>query len=80
MKVGELIKELSRFDPELEVVCYTEDEDFLAPGYLFRILEIDSVDEGKGERRRNADGRPTLAFGHSKHSERFVFINVTGDF
>jgi|GEM_PF-1682600 len=43
MKVKELISELSKHDPELEVICYTEDEQFLQEKHLFRLIEIEWI-------------------------------------
>jgi hypothetical protein len=53
MTVGELMKELSRLDPEATVVCYTED-----PGSRYSVLEIDEVSQAMAEAsRRGNDAR-----------------------
>jgi hypothetical protein len=36
MKVKELIDKLAKLDHEIEVVCYTEDEDLLLKGHGFK--------------------------------------------
>jgi hypothetical protein len=81
MTVKELILELSKLDPELEVLCYSEDGELLPPGHLFRLLYIESVTVNDAERRRNSDdGIPSLKFMKTEHSEKLAFLNVTVDF
>lgn len=80
MKVKELISELSKHDPELEVICYTEDEHFLQENHLFRLIEIESINVVAGEKRRGDDGIPTLNLGSEGYSEKHVMINLLTDF
>jgi len=80
MKVKELIKALSELDPELPVVCYSEDEALLAEGHMFRLLEINHVDAIEGERMRDDNGVATLKLGKSAHSTKMASIDVTADF
>ena len=80
MKVKELISELSKHDPELEVICYTEDEQFLQGKHLFRLIEIESINVVSGEKRRGDDGVPTLKIGSEGYSEKHVMINLLTDF
>lgn len=40
MKVRELQEKLSELDPELEVVCYSEDKKLLVEGRGFILLDI----------------------------------------
>ena len=80
MKVKDLIEELQKLDGDMDVLCYTEDEDFLAKGQLFRLLEIEDVDTVHGENARDADGVPTLKLGRSPKSELIATLNVSGDF
>jgi hypothetical protein len=79
MKVQELIEKLKELDRKLEIICYTEDEEFQAKGHLFRLLDIESVEVSEGERCR-ADEVPTLKFGKGPGSEKLAFLNVTGVF
>ena len=44
MKVRELQDQLSKLNPELDVLCYTEDAELVATDYLFKLLEIEYVD------------------------------------
>jgi len=80
MKVKELISELSKHDPELDVICYTEDEQFLQKNHLLRLIEIDSINVVAGEKRRADDGIPTLKLGSEGYSEKHVMINLLTDF
>ena len=80
MKVRELIEALSAFDGELDVMCYTEAEDLVPAGHMFRLLDINGVDASDGEKRRGDDRVPTLILGRSAISTRHVFLNVTPEF
>jgi len=80
MKVKDLIAELNKYDQEVDVLCYTEDSAFLLPGHMFRLLDVESVQESEGEKRRGDDGVPTLKFGKNHHSNKLVIIEVTPAF
>ena len=80
MRVRELMERLERFDPDLEVLCATEDDELLPPGHGFRLLEINELSPVEGEKRRGDDQIPTLALRRSELSEKFVLIDVTADF
>ena len=80
MKVNQLIEALSKVDPELDVLCYTEDEELLPKRHMFRLLEIDSVDVSESGRRRGYGQVPTLKLGKGPHSVNLALINVTSDF
>ena len=80
MKVHELIEKLKKLDSDLDVICSTEDENILAKGHLFRLLEITSVDVAEGENVRGDDGLASLKLGRTSLSQKHVIIEVTGDF
>lgn len=80
MTVRELIERLQRFDPKLEVLCYTEDPELQAKGHLFRLLDIVSVDIAEGEKMCGDDQVPTMRLGKRPYSQKFVSIDVTCDF
>ena len=80
MKVTELAARLGELDPELEIVCYTEDEDVLLRGHLFRLLDIERVDVGEGEQLRDDQGVATLKLGRRPHSQPLAFLYVTSRF
>lgn len=80
MKLRDLLNQLSHLDPNLDVLCYTEDEALLAPDHIFRLLEIDNVDVVDAEKCRGEDQIGTFKIGKSDLSEHHVVINVTSDF
>jgi len=77
MKVKDLQEKLSKFDPELDVLCYSEDEALLLDGHNFRIIEIESIDSVDSEKCSTDDGVKTLKLGKSDHSQEHVTLNVT---
>lgn len=80
MKVKELIAALSKLDPDLPVICYSEDEALLAEGHMFRLLEINHVDALEGEMMRDDNGVATLKLGNNLLSTKMASIDVTTDF
>jgi len=78
MQVRELVRQLQMFEPELDVLCYTEDPALLSAGHGFRLLDIESVQESEGKKTRTGDGNPSMGFGHG--SPKHVLIQVTSDF
>lgn len=80
MRVRELIGELSKLDPDLMVVCWTEDEELLDKGELFRILDIDSVSTVDGETCRDDNGRVTMKIGHGKNSTKLATLDIVSQF
>lgn len=80
MKVKALIEELGKLDGDMEVLCYAEDEELVAKGHLFRLLDIEDVDTVHAEICRDADQVPTLKIGRSARSELIATINVSSDF
>ena len=80
MKVKDLVKQLNKLDPELEVLCYSEDNDLLASKHGFRLLDINGVSIIEGEKRRGDDQIPSLKLGKTSLSQKHVVIEVTSDF
>lgn len=80
MTVRELIAKLSALDQDLQVVCYTEDEELLAPGHIFRLLAIVDVDVAEGEKLRDSKGHPTMKLGSSPDATRLAVLDVTAHF
>lgn len=80
MKVKDLLSKLSGFDPEQDVLCYSEDEGIVPPEHGFRLLEINDVDLIEAEKTRCEDGIPSLKLGKSECSAPHVLIDVTLDF
>lgn len=80
MKVKELLTALSNLDQNLDVICYTEDENFQENGHMIRLLEIETVSVSHAEMRRGDDGTPTLKLGKSELSKPIAFVQVFSDF
>ena len=80
MKVKELQSLLSKLDPNLEVICYSEDPKLQQGEEIFRILDIETVDTVSAERMRLDDGTPTLKIGKSPTSEEIVTLVVNSEF
>jgi hypothetical protein len=80
MKVKELIKQLNQIDPDLEVLCYSEDSNLLASKHGFRLLDIDNVSIIEGKKRRGDDQIPSLKLGKTPYSQKHAVIEVTSDF
>ena len=83
MKVKELIQKLKEFDPEQQVLCYSEDKDLRSASGPVQIFEIEDIDETTAVRTKMTDGcgKWGLTF-DSKHkdSEKFVLIAGTSVF
>ena len=80
MKVRELQEHLSKLDPELEVLCYSEDERLLVEKRGFILFDILAVSTAKAERHRLEDGTPYLKFELGPDSVSVATLEVTSDF
>ncbi len=80
MKVRELQEKLGKLDPEIEVICYSEDEKFLVEGRGFILFDIFAVNIAEAERLRLDDGIPYLKFGRSPAATAIATLGVTSDF
>lgn len=80
MKVKDLLSKLSGFDPEQDVLCYSEDERGLPPKHVFRLFEINGLSLTEAEKRRGEDGIPSLKLGKTECSAPHVLIDITLDF
>jgi hypothetical protein len=80
MKVRELREQLSKLDPELAVVCYTEDERFLTEGRGHILFDVVAVTDTEAEHLRLDDGTPYLKFGKSPSALAMATLEVTTDF
>jgi hypothetical protein len=79
MTAKQLIAELSKLNPDVDVVCYSEDRELLTEGMEFRLLEIESVDTTVGE-KVNLDGTPTIRMGDPPSATIVGRLHVTLDF
>lgn len=64
MKVRDLLDQLSQLDPDLEVVCYSEDEAAFQKKQLF--FTTDKISSVNAEVSRNEDGLPLIRFQGNK--------------
>jgi hypothetical protein len=81
MKVKDLIDQLSKLDPSLDVVGYSEDADLLpSDKHLFRLLDILEVKTTEAERVRDDERRPYLKLGKSSSSVELVTLSLTVEF
>ena len=80
MKVRELITQLEKFDPNLDVYCYTEDECFATEGKSIWVLDLQHVETVTAELSRDARHLPIIKFGNSSSATTIVTINVSLDF
>ena len=80
MKVRELQKQLSKLDPELDVVCYSEDERLLVKGRGFILFDVLAVGTAEAERLRLDDRTPYLKFERGSASATFATLEITSDF
>jgi len=80
MKLKELLSKLETFDPEVDVLCYSEDADLLPKNHGFRIFDIIALASKDAEKSRTGDGIPSLKLGKSGHSSTHVLIELTSDF
>lgn len=74
MKLRELRDKLADLDPDLEVLCYTEDPSLLQPDRTFLVLDIQAVSTPHAERTGHETG--ALRFGRTSASEQFVMFEL----
>lgn len=77
MKVRELQEQLRKLDPEMDVVCYSEDEKLLVEKRGFILLDIIAVNKVDAEQLRLEDGTPYLKFGRGPASTVLATMEVT---
>lgn len=80
MKVKDLQERLSKFDPDMNIVCYSDNSDLLSNNRDFILFDISSLEEKEAETTRLDDGKPYLKFGKSAHAGKIALIEVTPDF
>ena len=80
MKVKDFIEELRQFDPDLDVLCYTEDDIVKVDGHEFRLFDFNAIGIVEGEKIRGKDEIPSLKLGKHANSEKHVLIDITSVF
>lgn len=80
MKVRQLQEQLSKLDPELDVVCYSEDKRLLIEGRGSILFDILAVSATEAEQLRLDDGTPYLKLHRGPASSTIATLEVTSDF
>lgn len=80
MKVADLQHELAKLDPNLDVLCYTEDVGLASKERAFVLLDVVGVSITQAERLRLNDGTPYLKLGSGARSSDLAIVEVTSDF
>jgi len=80
MKVRELQEQLSKLDPEIEIICYCEEKKFLDKSRGFVLLDVLAVNNTEAERFRLDDGTPYLKFGKGPGASSIATLEITTNF
>lgn len=75
MKVKDLIEQLNKLNPDLEVVCYSEDNAAIQKNQLF--FTIDNIAAVKADISRNDNGLPLIRFHGDGHE--LVLLEMIAD-
>ena len=80
MKVRELQQQLNKLDPDLEVLCYSEDEILQSKGRMLCLFDIAAVGTTQAEMVRLEDNTPYLKLGKGPDSKNLAILEITVDF
>lgn len=80
MKVKDLISDLGKIDPNLEIYGYSEDEYIATTKKPFRFFLVDSVSVNHVILSRDADGSPDAKFDSGPGSQKLALITMVADF
>lgn len=80
MKIRELQEQLSKLDPDISVICYSEDDNLLSKGHSFILFDISAVNSTVAERLRLKDGTPYLKFERNPGAKEIATLEVTSIF
>jgi len=80
MKVKDLIKKLESYDPDTDVICYSEDEGLKSDEGPIQLFEIMAVSDTDAEKTRLGSGRPWLKFEKSELSSKITLLEVSSVF
>lgn len=76
MKVSELIKQLSKLDPNLEVYGYEEGPVAITDSGPFDVVAVSEADV----ELKRINGKPAMKFGSDQQTRRVVVVGLTPDF
>ncbi|HBO7076144.1 hypothetical protein ACSLV1_26225 [Pseudomonas aeruginosa] len=79
MKVKDLIAQLSKLDPELLLVGYSEDEDVREAGEHIRLFEITGVTAEQCSRSRDESGKARIELTGSGAGHPVALLELTTD-
>ena len=80
MKVKDLIEQLQKLDPNLQVLAACEDEGVVVPGYFVRPFEVTEVSSVSVEIGSDDEGRRTMCAVPVEDGQKFAVIEITSVF
>lgn len=80
MKVKELIDQLQRLDPNLQILAACEDQEVVVPGYFVRPFEVAEVSATSVELDWDDKGRRTICAVAAGEGQQFAIIDITSVF
>lgn len=80
MKVRDLIEQLGKLDPSLDIYGYCEDASIATDAKPYRLLRIEDINVNHVVRGRAEDGSPLATFDFGPEASPLALINVTSDF
>ncbi|RON82431.1 hypothetical protein BK635_13090 [Pseudomonas chlororaphis] len=80
MKVKDLIEELQKLDPNLQILAACEDEGVVVPGYFVRPFEVTDASAASVEIDWDDEGRRTMCAVPAEDGQQFAIIEITSIF
>ena len=80
MKVRDLQQQLNKLDPELTILCCTEDAELRLAATLFRLLDIEEVTTAHGELVKPEDETSYLKLENDSETEPLATLMITTAF
>lgn len=77
MKVKELIAELQKLDPNLQLLAACEDEEVVVPGYLVRPFEVMEASAVSVAIDWDEKDRRTMCAVPAEDGQKFAIIDIT---
>lgn len=80
MKVKDLIEQLQKLDPNLQVLAACEDEGVVVPGYFVRPFEVTEVTSVSVEIDSDDKGRRAMCAVPVENGQKYAVIEITSVF
>lgn len=80
MKVRDLLDRLSKLDPNMNVLCRSEDEELFQDWDSSRLLEIQDVQVVNATVARDEDRIVRASYSDGPEASKTVFLELTGTF